>query len=359
MKRIIIIVLCLSVLLSPILFSKNKAVENITKTDSSLINTKLEGENMKTIYLAGGCFWGTEHFLKNIEGILYTEVGYANGGKEGVTYREVCNGSGHAEVVKVEYNPNIVGLDFILDLYYKTIDPFSINRQGNDVGVQYRTGIYFVDDEDRPIIEKSIDQLELRLNKPTEIEVFPLMDYTVAEEHHQDYLIKNPGGYCHLDPKLFELAKSAKPKIQFEKPSDDELKAKLSPIEYEVTQKADTEPPFKNEYWDNFKRGIYVDIVTGEPLFVSTDKFESGCGWPSFSKPINDSLITELEDNSFGMKRVEVRSSLGDSHLGHVFEDGPTELGGLRYCINSASLKFIAYEDMQAEGYADYMDLVK
>ncbi|NMD38386.1 MAG: peptide-methionine (R)-S-oxide reductase MsrB [Christensenellaceae bacterium] len=323
------------------------------------INIETEGDNLKTIYLAGGCFWGTEHFLKNIEGVINTEVGYTNGGSEGVCYNEVCSGSGHAEAVKVDYDPNKITLDFILDLYYLTIDPFSVNQQGNDVGVQYRTGIYYIDKEDKIIIEKSIEKLETELNKPTAIEILPLLDFTVAEEHHQDYLTKNPGGYCHIDPRLFELAKNAKPKKEYLKPSIEELKTKLSPLEFEVTQNSGTESPFKNEYWDNFKKGIYVDIVTGEPLFTSNDKFESGCGWPSFSKPIDDSLISEFEDNSYGRKRTEVRSTLGDSHLGHVFNDGPVELGGLRYCINSAALRFIAYEDMETEGHGDYMDIVE
>ena len=346
-KKIISIMLCLFI---PIMGGVYGEVH--TKDNSG-------GVNMKTIYLAGGCFWGTEHFLKNIEGVLSTEVGYANGGSEGVCYSDVCSGSGHAEVVKVEYDPSIVNLEFILDLFYMTIDPLSVNRQGNDVGTQYRTGIYFIDEEDRAVIENSLDKLELKLNNPTAIEVFPLVDYTKAEEHHQDYLDKNPNGYCHINPELFEIAKSAKPFKKYLKPADSELRGLLSPLEYDVTQNAATEPSFRNKYWNLFEKGIYVDIVTGEPLFVSSDKFESGCGWPSFSKPIAEGIIIENKDTSYGMVRTEVRSSLGNSHLGHVFKDGPSELGGLRYCINSAALRFIPLAEMESEGYGEYISLIK
>ena len=308
------------------------------------------------IYLAGGCFWGTEHFLRQVGGVVETQVGFANGNMENPSYEDVCRrDTGHAETVKVLYDRKLAPLDFILDLFYRTIDPTSLNRQGNDRGTQYRTGIFFTDDSDVPVIQKSIAELEARLGRATTIEVLPLRNFYPAEEYHQAYLEKNPHGYCHIEPELFELAKTAAPKPRFSKPDDSTLKAKLKPLQYEVTQNSATERPFANEYWDKFEDGIYVDITTGEPLFVSADKFESGCGWPSFTKPIDRALIDENTDSGHGMTRTEVRSKTGNAHLGHVFGDGPRESGGMRYCINSASLKFIPKSRMAEEGYGDWL----
>ena len=313
----------------------------------------------KIIYLAGGCFWGTEKYLQNIPGIISTEVGYANGNTVNPTYREVCyNNTGHAEAVKVEYDDDKIGLPYILELYYAVINPVSVNRQGGDIGTQYRTGIYFIDDQDEPVIQESINELQKKYKEKIAIEVKPLDNYYIAEEYHQKYLDKNPEGYCHIGAAKFEQAKNAvDPSKRFVKKPLEELKMNLNEIQFAVTQNNATEPPFNNEYYDKFEEGIYVDITTGEPLFVSDDKFESGCGWPSFSKPIDDNLIKNILDTSHGMIRTEVRSKNGDSHLGHVFEDGPMDRGGLRYCINSASLKFIPKEEMESEGYGDYLKL--
>ena len=331
-----------------------------------------------TIYLAGGCFWGTEHFMKMIHGVENAEVGYANSNVPDPTYREVCTGrTGAAETVKVTYNPKEVSLPFLLNLYYETIDPTSLNKQGNDRGTQYRTGIYYTDPSELPVIEQSVANLQKKYSKPLAIEVGPLKNFYPAEDYHQDYLDKNPGGYCHISPALFRMAREArdttllnKEKIQpetekgslertYTKPSDEQLRKQLTPLQYEVTQNAATERPYANKYDKEFRPGIYVDIVTGEPLFLSTDKFESGCGWPAFSKPITADVVKGYVDTSHGMNRIEVRSKSGDSHLGHVFNDGPAELGGMRYCINSASLKFIPLEDMKKEGYGDLIPLVK
>ena len=314
----------------------------------------------KEIYLAGGCFWGTEKYLGNIPGILSTEVGYANGNTENPTYEQVCyHGTGHAEAVKVEYDDSVIGLPFILQLYYDVINPVSINRQGGDVGSQYRTGIYFVDEKDEPVIRASIDELQKKYKEKIAIEVMPLKQYSRAEEYHQKYLDKNPGGYCHIGTDKFEKAeKAVDVSRKYSKKSQEELKERLTDLQFEVTQNSATEHPFQNEYYDEFREGIYVDITTGEPLFVSADKFESGCGWPSFSRPIDSSLISDYVDTSFGRVRTEVRSKNGDAHLGHVFEDGPKELGGLRYCINSASLRFIPKEEMEREGYGSYLKLL-
>lgn len=316
---------------------------------------------MSEIYLAGGCFWGTEKYLSSIRGVLSTQVGYANGNTENPTYEEVCHkNTGHAETVHVIYDPAVLTLEFLLELYYEAIDPVSVNRQGGDIGTQYRTGIYYVNDADRPVIERSIANLQKRYSKPVAIEVEPLRNFYPAEEYHQKYLDKNPGGYCHIPRAKCEKAASAVVNpAEYKAPDTKELRQKLTAAQYEVTQNSATEPPFHNEYWDFFKPGIYVDITTGEPLFASSDKFESGCGWPSFSKPIDPNVIKKRLDTSHGMQRIEVRSRVGNAHLGHVFNDGPKESGGLRYCINSASLRFIPKEDMEKEGYGYLSDLVE
>ena len=316
------------------------------------------------IYLAGGCFWGTEHFLKQIRGVESTEVGYANSIINQPTYQQVCSGETNAaETVKVVYDPETVNLSLLLDLYFKTIDPTSLNRQGNDRGTQYRTGIYYTNKADIAVINQAVRALADQYKNPIAIEVKPLTNFYPAENYHQDYLDKNPGGYCHIHPELFDLARKAKMQKKsapaYSKPDDAALRSKLTPEQYAVTQKNATEPAFHNDYWDEHRPGIYVDITTGEPLFVSTDKFDSGCGWPSFSKPIDRKLIQEKMDTSHGMVRTEVRSAAGDAHLGHVFTDGPADKGGLRYCINSASLRFIPKDKMKVEGYGDYIDLVK
>lgn len=316
---------------------------------------------MKTIYLAGGCFWGVEKYFSLIPGVTATEVGYANGKTDHPTYEQVCReNTGHAETVKIQYDPLKLSLPYLLEQYYAVIDPVSVNKQGNDAGIQYRTGIFYTDPADKPIIEASLRELQKKYRQPLAIEVEPLRQFFPAEEYHQDYLDKNPGGYCHIPQTAFEKARHANdPSVQYKRKSRAELQAELTPLQYEVTQNSATEQPFRNEYFDNHKRGIYVDITTGEPLFLSSDKYDSGCGWPSFTRPIDDSLIAEKQDRTHGMVRTEVRSKTGDAHLGHVFNDGPQDQGGLRYCINSASLRFIPMEDMEKEGYGRYLPLLQ
>lgn len=308
---------------------------------------------MAEIYLAGGCFWGAQKYLGSIPGVLSTDVGYANGTTERPTYEEVCrNHTGHAEAVHVVYDPERLPLPFLLELYYDAVDPVSVNRQGGDSGTQYRTGIYYVDPDDEPVIRKSMENLQKRYSRPVAIELKPLENYAPAEEYHQKYLDKNPGGYCHIGPEKIRRASLAAVDPSAYAPAGrDELKSRLSPEQFAVTQENATEPPFRNPYWDEHRRGVYVDVTTGEPLFLSSDKFDSGCGWPSFSKPLDPNVLRAVRDASHGMERVEVRSRVGNAHLGHVFDDGPKERGGLRYCINSAALRFLPEERMEREGY--------
>ena len=303
---------------------------------------------MAEIYLAGGCFWGLEEYFSRISGVLETSVGYANGQIETTNY-QLIKETDHAETVQVIYDEKAVSLREILLYYFRVIDPLSVNQQGNDRGRQYRTGIYYLDEADIPTINTVVREQELLIGRKIAVEVEKLRHYILAEDYHQDYLKKNPGGYCHIDVRNAE-----KPLIDaanYEKPSQAVLREQLSEESYRVTQEAATEAPFSNAYDQTFEEGIYVDITTGEPLFFAKDKFASGCGWPSFSRPISKELIHYYQDLSHGMERIEVRSRSGNAHLGHVFTDGPQELGGLRYCINSASLRFIAKDEMEEAGY--------
>ena len=303
---------------------------------------------MAEIYLAGGCFWGLEEYFSRISGVLQTSVGYANGQVETTNY-QLIKETDHAETVQVIYDEKLVSLREILLYYFRVIDPLSVNQQGNDRGRQYRTGIYYLEEADLPTINTVVREQELLIGRKIAVEVEKLRHYILAEDYHQDYLKKNPGGYCHIDVRDAE-----KPLIDaanYEKPSQAVLRESLSEESYRVTQEAATEAPFSNAYDQTFEEGIYVDITTGEPLFFAKDKFASGCGWPSFSRPISKELIHYYQDLSHGMERIEVCSRSGNAHLGHVFTDGPQELGGLRYCINSASLRFVAKDEMEEAGY--------
>ena len=321
-------------------------------------NIDYSKSNLKKIYLAGGCFWGIEAYMERIYGVADAVNGYANGKTQNPKYEDLLyRNSGHAETVEVTYDPAKVSLEKLLYDYLKVVDPTSMNKQGNDRGTQYRTGVYYTDEKEKKVIQSVLEKEQQKYSDKIVVEVLPLEHFAKAEEYHQNYLEKNPNGYCHIDLSL-ATEEIIDPK-KYPKPSDEELKKKLTDIQYRVTQKNDTEHAFSNQYWDNKAQGIYVDVATGEPLFSSKDKFESGCGWPSFSKPIEKNVVTYQEDNSYNMSRVEVRSRSGNSHLGHVFEDGPKELGGLRYCINSASIRFIPLDKMKEEGYEYLMYLVK
>lgn len=360
--RMTLLIFFLSV--TAILFTACSSTKSQAAMPEEIVQKNSAGEGLAEIYLAGGCFWGTEMYLRLLEGVESVEVGYANGYTKNPTYAEVCDDSGHAETVHVVYRPEILSLNDLLEEYFKTIDPTSKNKQGNDRGVQYRTGIYYTDAADAPIIAAALDKLQTRYKDPLAIETGALVNFYRAEEDHQSYLLKNPGGYCHIPAYLFEeLQKNrAEKKIHtratvYEKPDKAELKKNLSSLQFAVTQEAATEPPFHNAYDKEFREGIYCDITTGQPLFVSTDKFESGCGWPAFARPIDEKVLEERIDNSLFMRRTEVVARASGAHLGHVFDDGPKNLGGLRYCINSASLRFIPREKMADEGYGDFLNL--
>lgn len=333
-----------------------KEMENQKDMDKEKEN--YSKDDLKKIYLAGGCFWGVEEYMQRIYGVYDAVSGYANGKVNNPTYKTVSSGkSGYAETVEVTYDSKKIKLEDLLNHYFKIIDPTSLNKQGNDRGSQYRTGIYYVDDSDKEVIDKVMNFQAKKYSEKIVVENMKLKNFTVAEDYHQDYLRKNPNGYCHID--LSKAGEVVIDPAKYPKPSDDDLKRKLTDIQYRVTQKNETESSFSNKYWDNKEKGIYVDVATGEPLFSSSDKFDSGCGWPSFSKPIAKDVVTYREDKSYNMNRTEVRSRSGDSHLGHVFNDGPKELGGLRFCINSASIKFIPLKDMEDRGYGYLKHLVK
>lgn len=362
---------------------------------------------LRTLHLAGGCFWGLEAFLKRLPGVRATIAGYANGTTENPTYQDVCRwNTGHAEAVSVTYDPLVLPTDLLLDAFFEAIDPTSVNRQGNDAGTQYRTGIYWTDESELPAIESALLRQQARYDKPLAVEVEPLDGFYPAEEYHQGYLEKNPGGYCHVElgkadafvrrMGLVEgracheadgLCEPEPPEAPFRRrqgsavaappaasreeaaarireagydaPPEDVLRRELSPEQYRVTRRNATEPPFRNAYDRTFQPGIYVDVTSGEPLFASSDKFDSGCGWPAFSRPIAPGVVTERLDRSLGTLRTEVRSRAGDAHLGHVFNDGPAEAGGRRYCINSAALRFVPYGRMDEEGYGYLKPLVE
>lgn len=303
-------------------------------------------EAYSDIYLAGGCFWGIQAYYKNLLGVLTTEVGYANGHEPSTNYH-IIGQTGHAETVHLTYDRNRIHLAEILDHFYRIIDPKGVNKQGNDKGPQYRTGIYYNDPKDRKTIELSLKVLEKRIGGHA-IEQEALRHFVVAEEYHQDYLGKNPNGYCHINLKKIDEPLSL--------PKENWDPGILSNMANYVSKEKGTEPPFSSPLSGEKNPGLYVDIQTGQPLFSSDDKYDAGCGWPSFTMPITTDALRYEDDYSHQMQRVEVRSKM--SHLGHIFPDGPRDRGGFRYCINGASLKFISKGYMESVGYGDFLPYV-
>jgi peptide methionine sulfoxide reductase msrA/msrB len=306
---------------------------------------------------AGGCFWCMVSPFAEYPGVIKVVSGYTGGFTQNPTYGEVCGtDTGHYEAVQITYDPGVLSYETLLEMFWRQIDPTDAEGQFFDRGQSYQTAIFYHSEEQRSLAEASKQALEAsgRFDGPIVTSILPACVFWPAEEYHQDYHKKNPAHYMH-----YRKGSGRDEFIQgyrAEKKNREEINRKLTPMQYHVTRENGTEPPFQNEYWDETRDGIYVDLVTGEPLFTSLDKFDAGCGWPSFSRPLQKGTVDERVDLSHGMIRTEVRSKLSDSHLGHVFDDGPKPTGR-RYCINSAALRFIPLDDMKKEGYGRYLSL--
>lgn len=327
---------------------------------------------------AGGCFWCMEPPFEDVEGVHDVVSGYIGGDEENPAYEDVASGeTGHVEAVQIIYDPNMVTYKDLLQIFWRQIDPTDDEGQFVDRGEQYSSEIFYYDDKQKLLAEESKEELEQsdRFDDPLVTKITKATTFYQAEDYHQNYYKENPVRYDFYrsnsgrdefldeywrDEKEYTVAEPKDEDIPFwrtyEKEDEETLKNKLSTIQFEITQKDETEPAYRNAYWDQFEDGIYVDLLSGEPLFSSTHQYESGTGWPSFTQPLLEETIVEKDDWGLLGKRTEIRSNYGDAHLGHVFNDGPDPTG-LRYCMNSASLQFIAKKDMESAGYEEFLYL--
>jgi peptide methionine sulfoxide reductase msrA/msrB len=317
--------------------------------------TDAHNKQLELATFAGGCFWCMVKPFHEMLGIEKVISGYTGGHVENPTYEQVCTETtGHAEAVQITFDPELFPYGKLLDIFWQQIDPTDAGGQFHDRGSSYRPEIFYHSEEQREEAEASKQALQEsgRFDKPIAVAIVPASVFYPAEDYHQDYYQKNALRYKHYSQGSGRVDFIAR---HWNTNKDREaLRSKLTPLQYEVTQNNATERPFSNEFWDNHEEGLYVDIISGEPLFSSRDKYDSGCGWPSFTRPLQAGSIDEKEDNTNGMIRTEVRSRTADSHLGHLFPDGPIEAGGLRYCINSAALRFIPLSQLDEEGYGKY-----